>query len=297
MGNPKQIISPFGKCHTFFSNLIEMNVYVNHIYLKEIIHFDTKIFGHYLKNKLYIHEKSSFPSASTMSIVNILKNQPEEYEEMTTIIKKMNIIKIPAPYSDCKNFEKFPTRDICLNECYIDAFISEINCLPNVNKYHTIVLDNIFKKDIKFCKYIEYNESFETNILRKCNWKCGSFCSTNFYNVEILKEPDYEALFTSKEKFKFKIQDKLHTIVKFEPKLIFQDFIINMFNIVNLWHGTSLINLMDRIKIITILSTNFLKKFKIFKKLFTISSGKNYLIKVRFSDFYTVCLRRKYTAL
>ena len=115
-------------------------------------------------------------------------------------------------------------------------YLDKYNCLPNQNKY--TIVSNFTEDQILFCPHhFSINlTKFETSIQTYCNDICGDPCVETLYKTNILESED----FGNEMKLKLFFQEKTYTTIEYSPKITMMEFLINMFNIWNLWHGTSL---------------------------------------------------------
>ena len=100
---------------------------------------------------------------------------------MSIELKKTVIKRLEKPYdTECHDYGNSNQID-CLNECLVRKYQEKFNCLPNQNKYHSLVLN--FSEDINiFCpnSYAINITQFEKFIQKYCYDICGNPCEKTF---------------------------------------------------------------------------------------------------------------------
>ena len=241
--NPtKSLLSPSGKCQTFLSNRDSILSHIKNIDININVFIDTSlrtyIFPHYLIHRILIQDESHLPSYKSIEIIPV-SNYKFRQDLMAIELKKTVIKRLEKPYdTKCHDYGKSNQID-CLNKCFLKKYLEKFNCLPNQNKFHSLVLD--FSEDkLLFCpdEFSINLTQFETSIQSYCNHICGDPCVETLYQANIADQEDY----IQEMRLKLYFQDKTYPTIEYSPKITMTEFFINMFNIWNLWHGTSLIS-------------------------------------------------------
>ena len=167
------------------------------------------------------------------------------------------------PYdTQCREYGDSNQID-CLNKCYMKIYRRNFNCLPNLNKYHTILLNSYNNKDERklFCpdQLINNITNIEQNIQQYCDGLCGSPCLEIFYHADVMAKEKSIIVFL----MNFYFNDKFYRKIEYMPKMSLIEFIINLVNMWNFWHGTSFIQI---IALLTKLSKK-LTELSMLKKL------------------------------
>ena len=271
------LLSPLGKCHTFFYNndINQTHVKSIDIFLNLLlVDGSDSIFEYpnYLNFKVLLHEKYSTPNDGSIEIIPIFNHLLKSYD-MNIELKKTVIKRLEKPYdTECHDYGQ-SNQINCLNTCYIKMYQNTFHCLPNTNNYHTIILNNISRDDERnvFCpNYLEDNiTKYKINLNHHCNSKCGIPCHEVFHDVDITSNyPSNDEL-----KINFYSNDTTYRSIKYEPKISMMEFLINLFNIWNLWHGTSLITVL-------VILADISKKLFRFVPIPTTSFNPRILIKI-----------------
>ena len=162
--NDIQIISPFGKCHTFFTSMNQNIVFNNYSFNTEKVfnimesRYIEAIYEsmRYFKKKFLIHSYKELPDITTEEI-EFTDNSVNQLSDFNIIYKRIDFQKLPKPYeTNCYNYGE-SNRFQCLNECYLKGYNQRWNCTPNDNHLITIQLINgNIEPKVKFChKLIE----------------------------------------------------------------------------------------------------------------------------------------------
>ena len=242
-------LSPWGKCLTYRPiETVQYNFTFN-VPFKTILL--SAIFPPYLKHKIFIHSQKYLP---------IFSNDDNQF---TTDWKRSNIIlkmskyefeRLGKPYdTHCQQYEN-SSQSKCLNDCYINQYITRFGCIPNHNKYHTIILDEEFiNHPLEFCnhKLLDNITQLENNIQVRCNDKCDVPC------LEDMFEAKSELLDINAE-YQMVLPKSFYTKITYTAKVTFITLLINIVNTINFWHGTSFISALD-----ILYSSSFISKIYI----------------------------------
>ena len=260
-----QLLSPFGKCHTY-RHKIDLNesqsikfllksetvLLLSELYSKnQISLFENSVYlvPFYMKS-FFIHDANQYPDHFTEKI-QLTDNSLKQITQFSLFLSKYEFKKLPKPYeTQCQEYGDSyadSNRFECLNKCYRNGYNRHLNCTPNHNHLLTIQLnDGIIEPKVNFCFK---NENVIKDVNRKlklsCFMSCPESCKTIIYRSNIEKElylnlnvyKDYQTV-------EFKIIDKTYIKFNFNAKMLFIDFIINITNILSLWHGISFANIL-----------------------------------------------------
>ena len=142
------------------------------------------LFPLYLLNKVLLHNKLTFPSYNSLENIP-LSNDNLFSKDMSIELKKTVIKRLEKPYdTECHDYGESNEID-CLNKCFLKKYLDKFNCIPNHNKYHTLVLN--FTEDRKlFCPYFLFNiTEFEKSIQTYCNNICDKPCIDTIFKANI----------------------------------------------------------------------------------------------------------------
>ena len=243
-----QILSPFGKCFTYLSNSKEFPFDSDHlIRIMESGLVDSRyIRMRYLIRKLFIHSSDVLPDLTTDEI-QITDNGYMQIGDFIIFITRTDLEKLPKPYeTNCRNYGN-SNRFECLNECYLNGYNQKWNCTPNDNHLLTIVLKNgIIEPNVKFC-YKDDNQIKEFNnyLKRFCFTLCLQSCSQTLFspsNNFILQTTGQDHnLITHID---IDIKGYSFMKIKFSPQILLLNFFISVVNIMSLWHGITIWNIL-----------------------------------------------------
>ena len=276
-GQNLSLLSPLGKCHTFLYNNDINQTHVKSIkilmnlFLRGSPYSDL-IYPNYLSFRVLLHEKNSMPDRGSIEIIPFFNYMFQSYD-MNMELKKTVIKKLEKPYhTECHDYGE-SNQINCLNSCYIKMYQDAFDCSPNSYNYQTIILNYIHGDNEKnlFCpNYLNNNiTKFERKLNYFCNQMCGSSCHEISHDVEIgLSEPSSEKLIIN-----FYSNDTTYKSIEYVPKISIIEFFINLFNIWNLWHGTSLITIL-------VIFANFSRKISRFFPSRTNCLNTRILIKI-----------------
>ena len=248
------LLSPSGKCHTFLWNLDSNLNYIKSIDILINIFFvwgkQLFLFPHYLKHRIFIQDKLYLPSTTSLEIIPYF-NFKFNTKGLALELKKTVIKRLEKPYdTECHDYGQSNQID-CLNKCFLKKYQEKFNCLPNHNKYHTIVL-NTFEDKIFCPNHFSINlTQYETSIQLYCNEICGDPCVQTLFKTNIVVFTNFRL----ENQLNLFFKDKTYTSIEYLPKITTMEFLINLFNIWNLWHGTSLITVISILTKLSIILT------------------------------------------
>ena len=295
------IVSPFGKCFTFFynnrtnndqqqifkkrrfsstflSNLLNnrnLNLYKNNY---NIDYLTVKPY----QQKFIVHQAISFPIVSDYDM-SLSQNDLTGSTSFAILIEKVHFDKLEPPYdTGCVDYGNTTLFD-CLNNCYRDKYFIEFNCIPIDGGLYTINIDS--SSENVYCpKTGLVNVSniyiLSQKIKSECSKNCGTPCSEVYYSSAFHEIHDND-LYTY---YKFYLSASYYLKVKYWPKKLFYSLIIDLANTWSFWYGISLVQIID------ILFASYLKKLFdfIIKKL----NQLQLIIKLKVSKFkitYDLC--------
>ena len=241
-----QTLSPYGKCLTYRPIEIVQNNFTFNMSFKLKNLWD--IFPPYLKHKIFIHSSKYLQFFSS-----------KDYQ-YTTDWKRNNIIlkiskyefeRLGKPYdTHCQQYDN-SSQSKCLNDCYINQYLTRFGCIPNHNKYHTIILDQTFiNNPFEFCNHNLFDniKQLENYIQDQCNDKCDVPCFEEVFEARSELSEDnanYQIVFPK----------NFYSKITYTAKVTFITLLINIVNTINFWHGTSFISALDILYSLSFLST------------------------------------------
>ena len=271
LSNKINMISPFGMCQTFYDH---------DDYSAEFIQFWQWMFivnpvKLFIRRRFYIHHHSTYHNKRDK--IKLPSNDKASY---IVKISKTELVKLPWPYeTNCISYG-VGSRSSCINSCLLETYLAKFDCIPNKNYHHTILIDEI--QHYTFCSIdaekaiVAYND----NVWKLCQENCGKPCIEHYYETsfEDNKSPFDEGL------RRFRIIDKMFSIIVHDPKLTLMNLVINIANTVNLWHGINFLHLISKLYVHSYLY----KLMKIISsKIRTKTSSNNFVLKyVKVGIFY-----------
>ena len=147
----KNVITPFEPCLTFIkesdseTNPTEKYVHDRFI-LKNKYNFqvDFNLLKYY-SYKFFLHPRDAFPLLTSDEIYLTEKRGNGE-DSFVVRLSRYEFERLPKPYeTNCHNYGN-SNRFQCLNDCYFNAYMNQIKCIPNYNCLLTIDLSRILPK-------------------------------------------------------------------------------------------------------------------------------------------------------
>ena len=266
------IVSPFGKCVTFFYNNQTNNV------LYKIYHFkmnflaslrmvgqdkkfyvDDYIIDHRsmkaIHQKFIVHQANTFPIISDYDM-SFTQNNLFARNSFAILLNKIQFERLKPPYdTDCIDYISQNIFD-CLNKCYQDKYLNEFKCIPIDGGIFTIDVENVNQD--AFCtkntsRLLNTSKILSQKLKLECSKYCGTPCSEIYYSNHY-HEIQMEIL----THFDFYLSSSYYLNVKYWPKKLFHSLIIDLANTWSLWYGISLV------QIIQILFSTKVKKLILF---------------------------------
>ena len=266
-----ELISPFGKCQTYFSEINQAESKINKTFKIDTVFYiiesrlDEVDFSttRYFKKKFFIHSYKELPEITTNEF-ELTDNSVIQLNAYRIAYNRIDFKKLPKPYeTNCRNYGK-SNRFECLNECYLNGYNQKWNCTPNDNHLLTVVLkNNSIEPKVKFCHKTDKETQEYNNFLRNyCFKECLESCEHAHFFISI--EPDNhhieEFTFTYFLEYKFILKEKFYSKIIFNPRITFIDLIISITNILSLWHGISFLSIFSNLLVILAI---ILSKFKV----------------------------------
>ena len=189
-----KILSPFGKCFTYFYKLEESRYKTNLFLSPDLMSLNDDSYKGYLRNKLKLfNRRILFHSSDSLPVLTTEENfftdtTVTKFVRFLTRIERFEFQRLPKPYdTNCQMYEN-RTRFQCLNECYFDGYMnSDIKCIPNSESLFTIVLNSYSTESgLKFCPLLESNFIVKLNsdLKQRCNKRCLEACEDIYYSTE-----------------------------------------------------------------------------------------------------------------
>ena len=208
----------------------------------------------YLKNKLkLINRRILFHSSDSLPVLTTEENfftdtTVTKRRSFLTKIEKFEFRRLAKPYdTNCRMYGN-STRFQCLNECYFDGYMnSDIKCIPNSESLFTIVLNSYStESELKFCPLSEPSliKKINSDLNKRCNKRCLEACQDIYYITEY-----DESLGSYLGDFLIRLHFKSVFFKRFKyfAKMTFLSLILNIANAFSLWHGITIVGLLDSI--------------------------------------------------
>ena len=255
------IVSPFGKCYTYFynnqsnDNLLE-NYYMKSLFLIRIKEYkmsqqyQSKYEDDYqtikpIDKKFIIHHASSLPIVTDFEI-GVTHTNLIQANSFVMIITKVEFERLPYPYeTDCIEYKNDTLFD-CLNKCYRKKYLNEIQCIPFNNGLVTFKIDNDTLKENRFCtnQRTRLNDSnlneLSQKIKSECSVICGTPCNELYHSTKY--HESYDDLNSHN---RFYLSQRYFLKIIYLPKKLFSSLIIDLANIWSLWYGISMTQLLN----------------------------------------------------
>ena len=276
------IVSPFGKCFTFFYNTNNFEDYrLKSQYLFQMVYYDqfqSKRF-YYEQNivikyrKFIVHNANSFPTINN-NVMQMTQTGLEKTNSFAILINMVKFKKLKYPYeTNCLDYGYNELFD-CLNKCYHDKYLNELKCVPFFNGLFTFENTHDSLKKYKFCTNYtsnSFNDIYLNNLSSKlkfkCSLKCGTPCTETHYSSKY-----QEMAADMRSYFRFFLSHSYYLNIIYSPKTVFYSLIINIANICSLWYGISFVQLINillrsQTKRLFLILMKKLKKPKLFSNL------------------------------
>ena len=269
------IVSPFGKCHTYLYNNNNNNQSNNNLlknyYLKSLFLINIKEEEKYRQyqskdeddyhrikpynKKFIVHLSTSLPIVTDYEI-GLTHTNLVKANSFAIIITKVEFERLQYPYdTNCIDYQNNTLFD-CLNYCYRDKYLTKLKCIPFIGLY-TFKIDDDTSKENSFCINLrnKINDSDLNELSKKIELECTKICSTpcsETYHTTIYHElQDY---FKSDIYSRFYLSQSYYLKIKYSPKKLFLSLLIDLANTQSLWYGINLTQLLE------ILFLSYIKK-------------------------------------
>ena len=169
--------------------------------------------------------------------------------------------RLPPPYdTGCREYPDGNGRRFqCLNGCYLRYYTSELKCVPISDSRLTIQLYAFnIEPNVTFClndslidnsKMSKVNHMIDSN----CPHECPAPCVENVYSYRMFDMTYDDLLNIGNDiyysygfipfSYRFALRDKFYVSINYAPTITIMTLVINVANILSLWHGINLISL------------------------------------------------------
>ena len=204
------------------------------------------------------HENHRIPLSSDPTIgVNVNVNTPYKLIKMV----RNEFKRLPPPYdTGCREYpdDGNGRRFQCLNGCYLRYYTSELKCVPISDSRLTIQLYAFnMEPNVTFClndSLIDNSTISKVNhmIDSNCPHECPAPCVENVYSyrmfdnivTDILMDHDRSLSYSLELiSYRFALSDQFYVTINYAPTITIMTLVINVANILSLWHGINLISL------------------------------------------------------
>ena len=138
-------LMPFGQCLTHFkekeSDLASSDHFSSNLFSNQIDKYHYNSHLKYLELKLLFHPSNTFPDIKSEEVY--LTDTGYLYTDSQVLkLSRYEFERLPKTYeTNCHNYGN-SNRFQCLNDCYFNAYMNQIQCIPNYNSLLTIDLSN-----------------------------------------------------------------------------------------------------------------------------------------------------------
>ena len=228
-----QTLSPNGKCLTYKPKEILKNNFTFNVFMyqKRIV---DRNFPNYLKQKIFLNSQKCLPI-----FTNNDNHFTTDWKRNHIILKisKYEFERLGKPYdTHCQQYDN-SSQSKCLNDCYIKQYLTRFGCIPNHNKYHTIILDEAFiNHPFEFCNrnLLDNITQLEITMQDQCHHKCDVSCFEEVFEAK-------SELSEEKAIYQIIFQNDIYTKITYIAKITFISLLINIVNTINFWNCTSFI--------------------------------------------------------
>ena len=285
-----RIISPFGQCFTFLSEIQQAQTKNDRSFKTEFVFSirESRIYEgmfqniRYFKKKFFIHTSKELPDF-TINEFELTDNSVIQLNSYRIVYNRIDFKKLPKPYeTNCRNYGR-SNRFQCLNECYLNGYQQKWNCTPNDNHLLTVVLkNNSIEPKVKFChKTDTETQIFNIYLRNLCIENCLESCEHVYFSTSIeVDVKNFDNMFTMttySPNFKFLIKENFYSQIIFNPRITFISLIISITNILSLWHGMSILSIFGYILAVVVVIMSKMKTHFRRTALFQISIWSSWL--------------------
>jgi len=241
LGNNRNIkksksISPEGECDTFSPENNQTSIQIDttqslfRINFKDFL--SLKVY-YFMDEKTYIHSSSLLPS--------LIYSENFNNNFGIKQIIEYRIKKLGYPYeSNCYDYGN-KTRAHCINQCYLNYYINQLNCVPQFDHLLTIKIGmDYIDPNVSFCSSNDRNKTKSMNhfLISHCNEMCRDSCEQQYFIIESTSDLNYDEL-------NIEFGQKYYINVIDVPRMTFYQYIITIVNSMSLWYGINFRILMD----------------------------------------------------
>ena len=244
------IISPYGKCKTYHSDVTNRsNKFIDFIIVDEfrpkMYNFDLDL-NSYLRTRVFIHPSTSCPISDDEEFI-LDDYYKHRGVKVLTKINKVVFLELPEPYdTGCQSYHSSNQFE-CLNHCYYENYLVTFKCIPTSNSDYTFSLANLSNRT-KLCSLDRNNTIDRINnaINIDCHKKCGHSCVQVIYDLEYQQYIYNDFSIKKILQLSFYLKQNYIKII-FKPKTSLLNVFINIVNILSLWHGITILQIITSI--------------------------------------------------
>ena len=251
------MLTPFGQCLSYYKEMYKSNVNIDQLEPDKFVSKQSVLKGQfggtignrrksilkYIEYEILVHSSESFP---LLTAEEIYLTDDNYYTENGFVLKlsRYEFERLPKPYeTNCHNYGN-SNRFQCLNECYFNAYMNQIKCIPNYNSLLTIDLSNYSHySHYIFCQNDDKQriDEFNGHINTQCKENCPDSCK------EVMFLANYQGwkMFERDQKLFLNFEQGYYHIIKFWANMTFLQLVLNIVNVFNAWHGLSFIKVLE----------------------------------------------------
>ena len=198
----------------------------------------------FLSRTFYIHDPNEYP------MKNVKGHQIDLIDKSIPIkLSKIKFTELEFPYSTMCKYYNANNQSDCLNRCYLQRYLDIFKCIPTNNYLHALFMYNQNYSSNEFCPMdLVITNQINKIIESECRLNCPSPCIHYHYQFE-MGNPFVHKLMLL-EKFdpyvSFEFASNFYQHIINYPKLTIMNLVINIANVINLWHGSSYFMLIVR---------------------------------------------------
>jgi hypothetical protein len=228
-------ISPNGKCHTYshINNQINTHIEVGESLIN--IEFSDEL--DLISEKFYIHSSGLLPSLIPSEVIENEFHGGEKYQ-----ISEYRFRKLEYPYdTNCHNYGN-KTRADCINQCFLNQYMEELNCIPQSESLLTIIVgEDFLQPNVSFCLEEDRNKIKSFNESDYCYENCSNSCDEQYFYVNSFQKDIGEV------KFDLDSYQNYYIEVTYTPKMVLTQYIVTIINSMSLRYGINFRYLVNKI--------------------------------------------------
>lgn len=206
-----------------------------------------------LDYKIYLHSSGSHWS--------------QTFVTTSSMITDYQFHKLEAPYeTQCHKYEPNDSQSNCLNHCYLQQYVKHLGCRPLDDPLAVLSLkESAYKPNIKHCPLRFQKEHADSikNISYICLAQCPGSCYSELFIAHSLTLDVIDQTRYGSPTIKLKYAQQSTNKIVYYPKLDFTNLIISLINVINFWHGTTILQLIrGPFSYISKIIANYLTKIK-----------------------------------